>query len=59
MKCPLCWLPFSLVLLACGSDIRPKQLDEPCVRTAQCDVGLSCLAGVCTPTPDAAVDAGG
>jgi len=48
------------VLFGCGRDTHPKQLDEPCTRTAQCAPGLACLSGVCLPAPDpdAGVDAG-
>ena len=51
-------LSFCLLLLGCGRDISPKGLDEPCTRTAQCEVGLACLVGVCLPAPDAGMDGG-
>ncbi|MFA9471144.1 MAG: hypothetical protein ACERNK_11280 [Deltaproteobacteria bacterium] len=54
----LLWLSFCLVTLSCGRDDQPKQLDEPCTRTAQCAVGLACLSGVCLPSPDAGADGG-
>jgi len=56
----LLWVSFCLVLFGCGRDTQPKQLDEPCTRTAQCAPGLACLSGVCLPAPDpdAGVDAG-
>jgi len=41
------------LVAACGSDITPKQLDEPCTRTSQCDTGLVCLTGVCQLDPGA------
>lgn len=37
---------------ACGSNITPRQINEPCTRTSQCDTGLVCLTGVCQPDPD-------
>jgi hypothetical protein len=57
------WLVFASALLqlllgGCGRDITRKQVDEPCTRMGQCEVGLDCTAGVCQPIPDAAVDAG-
>jgi hypothetical protein len=48
----------SLALVSCGRDIIPKQIDEPCTRTGQCDVGLECSAGVCLPIVDGGADAG-
>jgi hypothetical protein len=48
----------SLTVVSCGRDIVPKQLDEPCTRTAQCDVGLECSAGVCLPIADGGADGG-
>jgi hypothetical protein len=54
------WLPFALLLLlGCGRNIVPKQLNEPCTRTGQCEMGLACVAGVCAPMPDAGADDGG
>jgi len=47
----LLWLSLCLMSLGCGRDIQPKQLDEPCTRTAQCAAGLACLVGVCLPSP--------
>jgi len=58
---PWLLLAFALLLFAlcgCGRDIVPKQVDEPCTRTAQCDLGLECSAGVCRPIADAGADAG-
>ncbi len=46
------------LLLGCGVNLQPKQVDEPCTRTSQCEVGLVCQAGVCQPAPDAGVDGG-
>ncbi len=54
----LLWLSLCLVLFGCGRSISPKQLDEPCTRTAQCASGLACLSGVCWPAPDPDPDAG-
>jgi hypothetical protein len=52
------WLSLGFVLSACGENVSPRQLDEPCTRTAQCEAGLTCLAGVCRMTDDAGVDGG-
>jgi len=52
------WLLFCVVLLGCGRDERPKQLDEPCTRTERCALGLACLSGVCLPAPAPVPDAG-
>lgn len=56
----LLWLLLALLSITCGREVLPKQLNDPCTRTGQCDVGLECLAGVCLPisTPDAGVDGG-
>lgn len=51
------WLLLCLVL-GCGTEIRPKALNQPCTRTGQCERGLSCQGGVCLPVPDAGVDGG-
>lgn len=37
---------------ACGGDINPKTLNEPCTRTDQCIEGLVCLSGVCLAPDD-------
>jgi hypothetical protein len=54
------WWTLALLLLAtgCGRNLTAKQIDEPCTRTAQCEAGLVCLAGVCQASPDAGADAG-
>gem|GEM_PF-4322061 len=52
------WLSLCLLSLGCGRDIRPKQLDEPCTRTEQCVMGLTCLSGVCLAAPEPDLDAG-
>jgi len=54
-------MPWSLLLVlffGCGESFAPKQVDEPCTRTAQCDTGLECSAGVCLPAPDGGTDGG-
>ena len=43
------WLSLFLLVFGCERNLRAKKLDEPCTRTAQCDMGLVCLAGVCRP----------
>ncbi|UCH30400.1 MAG: hypothetical protein JSV06_05085 [Myxococcales bacterium] len=53
------WLLWFAFLFGCGVNITPKQLDEPCTRTAQCEVGLVCQAGVCQPMGDAGVGGSG
>ncbi len=60
MARPLLCLLLASMAVACGTEILPKQENEPCTRTGQCDVGLECLAGVCREisTPDAGVDGG-
>lgn len=40
------------MLGACGGDITPKVLNEPCTRDDQCVEGLECLAGVCLVPDD-------
>ncbi|MGB5192804.1 MAG: hypothetical protein WBN70_07465 [Polyangiales bacterium] len=54
--CVLMLLP--VWLAGCGVNFPPKQQDEPCTRTSQCEEGLECSAGVCQPSADAGVDAG-
>ncbi|MGB8330135.1 MAG: hypothetical protein WCE62_08390 [Polyangiales bacterium] len=54
----LWWVSFWLLVLGCDESITPKQINEPCTRTSQCVLGLSCLAGVCTAPNDGGVDGG-
>jgi hypothetical protein len=60
MPMPRCafWLPLLTLIYGCGQSFPPKQLNEPCTRTAQCETGLVCSAGVCLPTLDGGADAG-
>jgi hypothetical protein len=41
-----CWLCFALCLAACSYETR--QRGQSCQRTAQCALGLGCVAGRCT-----------
>ncbi|HET6416482.1 MAG TPA: hypothetical protein VFG22_09315 [Polyangiales bacterium] len=52
------WLCSYLLILGCGVNIKPKQVDQPCTRTTQCDTGLACEGGVCVPSSDGGVDDG-
>ncbi|HJL18061.1 MAG TPA: hypothetical protein RMH99_20525 [Sandaracinaceae bacterium LLY-WYZ-13_1] len=37
----------------CGYDpVEPKQEGEPCTRSSECDVGLTCRGGVCMSEDD-------
>jgi hypothetical protein len=49
----------STLVAACGANITPKQIDEPCTRTSQCDTGLVCLTGVCQLDPEAGTGGAG
>ena len=49
----------SILAFACGTNITPKQVDEPGTRTEQCDTGLVCLTGVCQPDPEAGAGGAG
>jgi hypothetical protein len=42
----------------CGTDTSPVGVNAACTRTSDCDDGLSCVGGVCTP-PDAGAPADG
>ena len=42
----------------CGTDTSPAGVNAACTRTKDCEVGLSCVGGVCSP-PDAGVTESG
>jgi hypothetical protein len=52
------WLCSYLLILSCDVNIKPKQVDQPCTRTTQCDTGLACEGGVCVRSSEAEVDGG-
>ena len=42
----------------CGTDTSPVGVNAACTRTTDCESGLTCVGGVCSP-PDAGVPDGG
>jgi hypothetical protein len=43
----------------CGTDTSPVGVNAACTRTSDCESGLSCVGGVCSPPDAGAPDGGG
>jgi len=43
----------------CGTDTSTVGLNAPCTRSSDCENGLACLGGVCTPTESGVASDGG
>ena len=43
----------------CGTDTSPVGVNAACTRTKDCDNGLTCVGGVCSPPDAGAMESGG
>lgn len=45
-------------LVACSTDTSTVAVNGACTRTKDCDPGLSCVGGVCSPADTGSPDSG-
>lgn len=59
MSCRALLLVVAVVTIAgCSTDTSTVGVNAACTRTKDCDTGLSCVGGVCSPADAALPDSG-